>query len=113
MQEEEIGPAFLQGNDDRLLDLKYEVAEVRSKQEAAIVPAQDEARGRRLSAYMEAEVGPARTVAREGLIVLPKHSRRGGVVAGDLHRLANNAEAEACVRQSSHRATAVTALGYA
>ena len=105
MEEEEVRPALLDGDDDRLLQLEHKLAEVGGDEGAAVVPAQDEARCRRLSAYVIAEVGVPGGVAEEGFIVLPERARCRGIVANDLDGLANDAEAEARVCQSSHRAS--------
>jgi len=43
VEEEEVRPAFLDVDDDRLFHLEYKFAEVGGGQWAAVVPAQDEA----------------------------------------------------------------------
>ena len=112
MEEEEVRSALLDGDDDRLLQLENKLAEVGGEQGAAVMPAQEEARRRRLGAYVIAQVGTLRLVAREGFVVLPERARGRGLVADDLDGLANDAEAEARVCQPSHRAS-VTGLGLA
>ena len=63
MEEEEVGPALLEGDDDRLLQLENKLAEVGGEQSAAIVPAYEKARRRRLSAYAIVEIGTLRGIA--------------------------------------------------
>jgi hypothetical protein len=113
MEEEKLRPALLDGDDDRLLQLENQLAEVGSGPGAAVVPAQEETGCRRLAAYAIVEVGTLRLIAREGFVVFAERARCCGIVADDLDGLANDAEVEARVCQSSHRASVAPRLGLA